>query len=81
MGWWDIKGSELQASIRAAEATQVREHSDDEVRQAQVHARQDLVLLVSHLSAANKQLSQIKLRIEIGLIIMAAIGMALIIKG
>ena len=80
MNKWDARGAELQASVRAVEATRPQEYSEDEVRQAQVHGRQDLVLLVSHLSATNAQLSQIKRRIEIGLIILAVIGLTLIIK-
>jgi len=59
MAWWNDKAMELQRQVRAAEDS-AQHYDEDEVRQATVHTRQDVVLLVSYLDSANRQLSDIK---------------------
>jgi hypothetical protein len=68
MDWWTKKAGELQQSVRQDEITKVDEYTDDQVRQANVHAREDLVMLVSLLNSVNTQLSAI--RWSLGLIIL-----------
>lgn len=59
MTWWDEKASELQRKLIAADygASQI---DDDTAKHAVIHTRQDIALLVSYLSSANRQLSDIK---------------------
>lgn len=71
--WWDKKALELQQEIRADEIIQTNQmeemklekYTNTETRLATVHGRLDIVLLVSLVSSANKQLSSLLLLIRI----------------
>ena len=62
MSWWNDKASRLQSGVRSDEINRSDQYrySGADVRRSIVHGREDIVLLVSHLDAANFQLSQIK---------------------
>ena len=59
MGWWDEKAARIQQQVKADES-EPQGYTEEEARQAAVHARQDLVLVVSHLSSANRLLASIR---------------------
>jgi hypothetical protein len=48
--WWDQKAALLQQSVRADEREMDGDFSDSDLKRSLVHARQDIILLVSHLS-------------------------------
>jgi hypothetical protein len=73
MNSWIAKAYDIQGRVRADEAGKVQKYGDEEVRQATVHSRQDIVLLVSLLDTANSQLRAIRLRLEL-LILMGGVG-------
>ena len=50
----------LQNAIRKDEAMQSGNYSDEVVKRAIVHAREDIVLIVSHISNLNIQLDHLK---------------------
>ena len=54
--WWDDAASDLQYSVKVAEQDIEIDYSEEEVRQAIVHTRQDVVMLVSHFHSLHKQL-------------------------
>ena len=60
MAWWDERAAMLQASVRSQEIenSDVNFFDDDDVRRSIVFTRQDVILLVSHLSTLNRQLSR-----------------------
>ena len=62
MTWWDEKAARLQDSVKAGEAKSapLSHYNEDDVAQATVHGRQDIVLLVAQLSALNGQVRTIK---------------------
>lgn len=74
--WWDSVAARLQCDVRQFEATQTDEYSQNQVRLAIVHAREDLVLIVSHLSALNRQIRIIKVMVGI----LVAIGAYAVFK-
>lgn len=45
----DIVADNLQASVRASEYSDFKHYESEEVRQAVVHSREDIILLVSHV--------------------------------
>jgi hypothetical protein len=49
-------------------------YDDDEVKSSIVHARQDIVLLVSHLSSANAQIWTIKVMLLVVLVVLIYIA-------
>lgn len=59
---YDDKAGALQTSVKIAEREQLEkiQYNSAEARQATVHARQDLVLMVSHISSLNKQAQTIR---------------------
>ena len=61
---YDTLAGELQRGVRDDETKQrdlgVADYDSVQVRQAIVHTRQDLVLVVSHLSSLNKQIAVIR---------------------
>ena len=57
--WWDDAASDLQYSVKVAEQDIEIDYSEEKVRQAIVHTRQDVVMLVSHLDSISKQLRTI----------------------
>jgi hypothetical protein len=59
--WWDDAASDLQYSVKVAEQDIEIDYSEEEVRQAIVHTRQDVVMLVSHFSSLHKQLRTVSI--------------------
>ena len=68
------KAERLQSSVRYAEARLDTDYSDEEVRRAIVHAREDIVMMCSYLHDVNKQLTWIR----ITLLIIGALVAALV---
>jgi len=60
MSWWVEKAGKLQRDTRIDEGAVVQEYSEGQTRQAVVHARQDIVLLVGLLDALNSQIRWVK---------------------
>lgn len=58
--WWQRRAMALQMDVQRCEYDKVTSYGDDEVRQATVHTRQDLILVLSYLDSANLQLAAIK---------------------
>ncbi len=56
----DKNARELQDAVRHTEMSSRVQYEDDRVRQAVVHAREDIILVVSHLSSAARLLASIK---------------------
>jgi hypothetical protein len=73
------KARTLQRAVIKDEAEFGAEYGEDEVRRSVVHARQDMVLVVSHLSSINDQLTWI--RRGIWVLITLAIIFLFILKG
>lgn len=59
--WWDWKAFELQRAVRKREQELGQDYSEQEVRRATVHTREDVIVLVSHASSHSKYLSWIRL--------------------
>jgi len=57
--WWSERAADLQYSVRTDEYEMNMDYEEDHVRRSIVHAREDIVLLVSHLSSVNQQLRTI----------------------
>jgi len=60
MSGYDKKAEQLQSMTRNEERSSVQEYDPVQVRQAVVHGREDIVLLVSYLLSANEQLTSIR---------------------
>lgn len=60
MGRYREIARRLQEAVIQAEYEAGMNYGDHEVRRAVVHARQDVILLVSHLSSLNSQVAWIK---------------------
>lgn len=60
VGWWDEIAGHLQQAGRSSEATKGDSYSEEEARRAAVYTREDLILVVSHLSSLNRQIASIK---------------------
>jgi hypothetical protein len=50
----------LLSDVKYAELERPVDYADSEVRQATVHTRQDVVLIVSHLSSLNAQVAVVR---------------------
>ena len=59
--WWNDDASELQYNVKVAEQDIEIDYSEEEVRQAIVHTRQDVVMLVSHFQSLHKQLRTVSI--------------------
>tara|TARA_Y100001934_G_C11852029_1_gene540004 strand:+ start:336 stop:572 length:237 start_codon:yes stop_codon:yes gene_type:complete len=57
--WWSERAADLQYQVRTEEYEMNMDYEEDHVRRSTVHAREDIVLLVSQLSSANQQLRTI----------------------
>ena len=58
--WWDDAAADLRDRVRKVDEEEVyNDYSEEEVRRAIVHTRQDVVMLVSHLGSISKQLRTI----------------------
>jgi hypothetical protein len=59
MDRYELAAVQLQEAVISSEV-EAEQYDDAQVRQATVHARNDLLLLVSHVAAMNKQLAVIR---------------------
>jgi len=78
MNWWDKKAANLQRGVihGETEASGLRDYTEEQARQAAVHARQDIILVVSHLSSANRLLASIRFTlIVLTLVVIVAIAL------
>ncbi|MCA3263388.1 MAG: hypothetical protein ING44_15695 [Telmatospirillum sp.] len=60
MNRYDRRAGRLQDRVAIDERFQTEDIDEIEVRRAIVHARQDIVLVVSHLSSLNSQIQQLR---------------------
>jgi hypothetical protein len=75
MSWWDEKAADLQRSVRKGEL-EPQDYTEEQARQAAVHAREDLVLVSSLLSSANHLLASIRFTlIVLTLVVIVAIAL------
>jgi hypothetical protein len=72
--WWDQKAARLQQSVRADEREGYDDYSDSDLKRSVVHAREDIILLVSHLSSVNRQLRAIKVTLLLLLLVLIYIA-------
>jgi hypothetical protein len=72
--WWDQKAARLQRSARADEREGYDDFSDSDVRRSVVHAREDIIMLVSHVSSVNRQLRAIKVTLLLLLLVVIYIA-------
>jgi hypothetical protein len=73
MNWWMKRAGELQQSVRHGEIDKVHEYTEDETRQASVHTREDITLIVSLLDSVNNQLSAIRWSLTL-VVLMGGVG-------
>jgi hypothetical protein len=68
---------EMVGCVRHDEAGLHSHHTftEEEVQRATVHSREDLVLIVSYLSSANRQLATIRWLLIVLTIVVVAIGL------
>ena len=57
--WWHEKVGRLKNDVRDHEDQWKIDYSEEEVRKATVHTRQDVVLVVGYLGTLNDQLGKI----------------------
>jgi hypothetical protein len=74
---WDAIAQALQNRVRHDEIQIGADYPESDVRRATVHAREDIVLLVSLLSSINRQLWTIKALLVLLLIGLGGIGFLL----
>jgi hypothetical protein len=79
MGWWYDKAARIQQRVRSDEIDSDQDHGDEEVRRATIHAREDIILIVSHLSALNRQLETIKIIFWLILALLVTITVKLVV--
>lgn len=77
MTWWDEKAARIQQGVRGDEIDLDQEYSENQARRAAVHAREDIVLLVVHLSTVTGFLASIRRWLIASTAIVAAIGIKL----
>jgi hypothetical protein len=70
------KAAELQRMVRADEIEMGMDYGEDQVRQSIVHMREDVVLLVSHMSSINQQLASIRRLAWVGVLALIFIALA-----
>jgi len=83
MSRWDKKAAKLREKVCDGELEQERafasDPSEERARWAIVHTREDIVLIVSHLSSANQQLAAIRrILLSILLVFVAAFALKLL---
>lgn len=74
MSWWDEKAVRLQSGVRWDEQHAGSVYDQDDANRAVVHSREDIVLIVSQISSANRQLASIRLTLKVIAVILVAIG-------
>lgn len=60
MPWFDDKAGSLQSAVQHSELEKGFDYAEADVRRATVHTRDDVVMLVSHLSSMNWQLRSVR---------------------
>ena len=65
------KAADLQYEVRMSEYDNVQDYDNEQVKQAVVHSRQDIVLLVSYANSIIKILKDIRMILLITLILFA----------
>ena len=75
--WWDKQAIDVQSSVRGVESGIPPPYSAPKTRMAVIHTREDVVLLVSHLSSANLQLPWIVKLLMALLVILVVIAFEL----
>jgi hypothetical protein len=65
---WDRQAERVQQSVRQGELDRPSDYSESEARQAVVHTRLDLVMVVSLLSSVNEHLPVIKLTLFVAVL-------------
>ena len=70
MSKYDKMAGKLQSAVEIEEAGRHYDYTKDDVYRSTVHARSDLVLVVSYLSSINKQLLWIRIALIILLVIL-----------
>lgn len=80
MAWWDDKAERWQRRTQQAEDAIDFEYPESSVRRATVHGRQDIVMIVSHLSALNRQIAHAKILMAIITVLLAYIAYRLSIQ-
>jgi hypothetical protein len=77
MRWWNERAAELQRGVKSEERSQLEtgigSYTDEEARQAVVHARQDIVMVYSLLSSANQLLASIRFTLIVLTLIVIAV--------
>jgi hypothetical protein len=75
--WWDDKAKHLRQGVHHDESALDPRHvfTEDEARRAMVHSREDMVLIVSYLSSANRQLAHVRWTLIVLIIVVVAIGL------
>jgi hypothetical protein len=71
---WDKTAARIQQMVRSGEMDDLTTYSDDSVKRAIVHIREDLVMVVSYLSSANRHLWTIKAFAFITVVLLAYIA-------
>lgn len=71
--YYSEKAAQLQSSIRESERNDVLEYDEAQVRQAIVHSRQDIVLIVSYIASLNEQMIGVRRLLLIVVILLLAI--------
>jgi hypothetical protein len=74
MRWWDEKAGRIQQGVRMDESKISFQHTEEEARSAAVRTREDVILLVSHLSSANSILASIRFLLFVLTLVVIAIG-------
>jgi hypothetical protein len=72
--WWDQKVARLQQSVRADEREMEVDFSDSDLKRSVVHARENIILLLSHPSSVNRQLRAIKVTLLLLLVVLIYIA-------
>ncbi len=73
--WWDSLAAAVQSANRISEAAKDDQYEGREVKRSIVYAREDLALVVVHISSVNKQLSEIKVLLRL---ILAALSVIIV---
>ena len=63
--------ADLQHAVRVSEYDEIKEYTDEQVKQSIVHSREDIVLLVSYGNSIIKILKEIRVILLITLILFA----------
>ena len=72
--WWDRFAGKVQKRIRDGEREDVNYYEDEEVKQSIVHTREDVVMLVCHLSSVNRQLQNITILLSVVVFLLVSVA-------